>query len=88
MLYEVITDAVCEPKPLQKPHPPIIIGGGGEKLMLRLTAKHADRYDWGYLQSSEMYLRKLKILENNCVAMGRRFEEIEKSCWPIRNNFV
>ncbi len=86
--YYVVNDAVCEPKPIQKPNPPIIIGGGGEKLMLRLTAKYADRYDWGYLKSSELYLHKLKILENNCKVVGRPFDHIEKSCWPVGQIFI
>jgi len=77
-----IKEAVCEPKPLQKPHPPITVGGGGEKLMLKVTAQHADRYDWGYLPSLELYKHKLKVLESHCNAVGRDFQEIEKSCWP------
>ena len=60
--YYSIRDTVCEPKPLQKPHPSIVIGGCGEKLTLRVTTQHADRYDWGYLPSLEEYKRKLKVL--------------------------
>ncbi len=75
-----LKDAVCEPKPLQKPNPPIIIGGNGEKL-LKVTARHADRFDWGNL-SIEMYRDKLRILEKNCEEIGRDFSKIEKSCWP------
>ena len=83
-----IKDAVCAPKPVRKPHPPIIIGGGGEKLTLRVTAKHADRNDWGYVPSLEQYKRKLKILKNHCKTLGRRFDEIEKSCWPAGQIFI
>jgi F420-dependent oxidoreductase-like protein len=79
--YE-INEAVCEPKPVQKPHPPITIGGGGEKLTLKVTAQYADRYDFGYLPSLELYKRKLEVLENYCRAVGRNPQEIEKSCWP------
>lgn len=86
--YYLIQDAVCEPKPTQKPHPPITIGGGGEKLMLRVTAQHADRYDWGYLSSLEQYKRKLKILEKHCKAVGRSFGDIERSCWPAGQIFI
>jgi F420-dependent oxidoreductase-like protein len=81
-------DAVCEPKPVQKPHPPIVIGGGGEKLTLRVTAKHADRFDWGYIPSLEDYKHKLKILKKHCEAVGRNFHEIEKSCWPMGQTFL
>jgi F420-dependent oxidoreductase-like protein len=76
-----INRAVCAPKPLQKPHPPITVGGGGEKLTLRVTAQHADKYDWGYLPSVELYKHKLKVLESQCRAVGRDFQEIERSCW-------
>jgi alkanesulfonate monooxygenase SsuD/methylene tetrahydromethanopterin reductase-like flavin-dependent oxidoreductase (luciferase family) len=77
-----LKNAVCEPKPQQKPHPTITVGGGGEKYTLKVTAKYADRYDWGFLPSVDGYKRKLKVLENQCKAIGRDFGEIERSCWP------
>lgn len=79
--HYTLKNAVCEPKPLQKPHPPITVGGSGEKL-LEVTAKFADRFDWGFLPSIDLYKRKLKALENQCKAVGRDFCEIERSCWP------
>ena len=51
-------------------------------MLLKVTAQHADRYDWGYLPSITLYQRKLKVLENHCSAVGRDFWEIERSCWP------
>jgi F420-dependent oxidoreductase-like protein len=86
--HYTIRDAVCEPKPVQKPHPPITIGGGGEKLTLKVTARHADRYDWGYIPSVEEYKRKLKILEKHCDTLGRNFNDIERSCWPAGQIFI
>jgi F420-dependent oxidoreductase-like protein len=83
-----INEAVCEPKPVQKPHPPITIGGSGEKLTLKVAAQHADRYDWGYMPSLEMYKHKLGVLESHCEAAGRDFCEIEKSCWLGGQMFV
>jgi alkanesulfonate monooxygenase SsuD/methylene tetrahydromethanopterin reductase-like flavin-dependent oxidoreductase (luciferase family) len=52
-----IDEAFCEPKPVQKPHPPITIAGGGEKLTLKVTAQHADRCkaigrDYGEIEKS------------------------------------
>ena len=79
--YYRINEAVCEPKPVQKPHPPITIGGSGEKLMSKVAAQHADHYDWGYVPSLELYRHKLDVLESHCKAVGRNFNEIEKSCW-------
>jgi alkanesulfonate monooxygenase SsuD/methylene tetrahydromethanopterin reductase-like flavin-dependent oxidoreductase (luciferase family) len=76
-----LKDAVCEPKPLQKPYPPLTVGGSGEKL-LKVTAKYADRFDWGSLPSVEEYKRKLEVLEKHCQEVGRDFAEIERSAWP------
>ena len=83
-----VADAICEPKPIQKPHPPIVIGGGGEKLTLKVTAKHANRYDWGYVSSFKEYEKKLKVLQKHCESVGRKFDEIEKSCWPVGQIFI
>ncbi len=83
-----IQNAVCEPKPLQKPHPTITIGGGGEKLTLKVTARHANRYDWGYIASIDEYKRKLKTLEKHCETVDRNFNEIERSCWPAGQIFI
>ena len=77
-----IVDAVCEPKPLQKPHPRIVIAGSGEKHTLNVTALYADRLDFGYLPTLEEYRRKLQVLKAHCESVGRDFNEIEKSCWP------
>jgi len=80
--HYTLKDAVCEPKPLQTPHPPIIVGGSQEKYTMKVTAKYADRFDWGFLPSLDVYRRKLEVLENHCLTVGRDFSEIEKSCWP------
>jgi alkanesulfonate monooxygenase SsuD/methylene tetrahydromethanopterin reductase-like flavin-dependent oxidoreductase (luciferase family) len=79
--YYSVKDAVCIPKPPQKPHPPLTVGGCSPQLLLKATAHFADRFDWGYLPI-EAYKRKLEVLEKNCRAVDRGFEEIEKSCWP------
>ena len=76
--YFNIKDAFCEPKPIQKPHPPITIGGSGEKLMLRVVAEYADRSNWGFC-SIETFKRKLKVLKKHCSIVNRNYERIEKS---------
>ncbi len=81
--YYTLNFAVCEPKPVQKPHPPITIGGSGEKLTLKITAKYADKLDFGYLPTKADYERKLSVLEKYCKEIGRQFDEIEKSVWPV-----
>jgi alkanesulfonate monooxygenase SsuD/methylene tetrahydromethanopterin reductase-like flavin-dependent oxidoreductase (luciferase family) len=80
--YYLLKNAVCEPKPLQKPYPPITVGGSGEFLMQKATAPYADRFDWGFLPSTKEYKRKLGVLEKQCKVVGRNFDKIEKSCWP------
>lgn len=71
-----IRDAICEPKPLQKPHPSITIGGGGKHL-LKVVAKHADR--WDSHGSLDDYRQKLQVLRSYCSEIGRDFDTIEKS---------
>lgn len=80
--YYKLQNAVCEPKPLQKPHPPLVIGGSGEKRTLRLVAQYSNRFDWGFVQSFEAYRDKLRLLEAYCREIGRNPKEIEKACWP------
>ena len=80
--YFRLKDAVCLPKPVQKPHPPITVGGSGDLLLRKATARFADRFDFGFLPSIELFRRKLGVLEKSCETIGRDFGEIEKSCWP------
>jgi alkanesulfonate monooxygenase SsuD/methylene tetrahydromethanopterin reductase-like flavin-dependent oxidoreductase (luciferase family) len=77
-----LKEAVCLPKPLQKPYPPIIVGGCGDLLLRKAMAPYADRLDFGFLPSLELYKRKLGVLEKACKTIDRDFGEIEKSCWP------
>ena len=83
-----VNSAVCEPKPVQKPHPPIIIGGGGEKMMIKVQAQYADRVDWGYLPTLELYEHKLQVLLEQCRILGRDFQEIQKSAWVGGQIFI
>jgi len=75
--YYQLKDAYCEPKPLQQPHPPIMIGGAGEKLTLKIVAKHADQ--WNTFGSPELFRHKIGVLREHCVAVGRNFDDIEIS---------
>lgn len=70
-----LKDAVCQPRPLQKPGPPIVIGGRGEKVLLRLVARYADV--WNYNGNRDEFPRYLEILKGHCKAVGRDFEEIK-----------
>jgi F420-dependent oxidoreductase-like protein len=72
-----VQDAWCNPKPVQKPYPPIMIGGGGEKVLLRIAATHADRWNFG--GSVADFRQKLPVLAAHCQAIGRDPASIEKS---------
>jgi alkanesulfonate monooxygenase SsuD/methylene tetrahydromethanopterin reductase-like flavin-dependent oxidoreductase (luciferase family) len=75
--YYQIKDAYCEPKPVQKPYPPFVIGGMGEKL-LRLVAQYAAI--WNFTGGGvELFQQKNAILERHCAAIGRDPHTIERS---------
>ena len=67
--YYQLSDAPLDPKPVQTPHPELMIGGGGERVTLRIVAKHADHWNcWG---GPGVLGRKGKILDEHCAAVGR-----------------
>jgi F420-dependent oxidoreductase-like protein len=76
--YFTLTDALCEPKPVQKPHPPVWVGGGGEQLTLRAVARYADGWN-GFFGPIEAIKHKLDVLQGHCDAVGRDSSEIRKS---------
>jgi F420-dependent oxidoreductase-like protein len=75
--YYQLKDAYCEPKPIRKPYPPIMIGGAGEKMTLKVVAKHADI--WNTFGSPADFKQKLKVLSEHCASVGRRMDAIEVS---------
>ncbi len=68
------------PQPLSKPHPPIMIGGGGERKTLRFVARYAQGTN---LFPGPDLARKLDVLREHCDAEGRIYDEIRKSCYFI-----
>jgi F420-dependent oxidoreductase-like protein len=75
--YYQLSDAPLDPKPVQKPHPELMIGGGGERVTLRIVARHADHWNvWGGPMVLE---RKGKILDEHCAAVGRDAKSIVRS---------
>jgi alkanesulfonate monooxygenase SsuD/methylene tetrahydromethanopterin reductase-like flavin-dependent oxidoreductase (luciferase family) len=76
--YFKVENAVCLPKPVQKPHPRIWIGGAGEKLVLKAVAKYADGWNIGNVPPEE-YTHKLNVLRGHCKSVGTDYTNIEKS---------
>jgi F420-dependent oxidoreductase-like protein len=73
-----LTDARCEPKPVQRPHPPIAIGGTGRRRTLRTTARWAQH--WNAIVPDAATWRELRdVLDRHCAAVGRDPTEIESS---------
>ena len=68
--YYALDDAANNPKPVQRPYPPITIGGSGERVLLRVVAKHADRWNCPMNAGAEI-AHKLAALRAHCAAVGR-----------------
>jgi len=72
-----VTDAACVPKPIQKPNPPILVAGMGEKVLLRIVARYADMWNGG--GSAERMKQAVEAIARHCDAAGRDPNEIEKT---------
>ncbi len=69
--------AINRPRPLQQPHPPLWIGGGGERVTLRIVAEEADYSNFEY--DIDLFIHKSAVLERHCEDVGRDFSEIRRS---------
>jgi F420-dependent oxidoreductase-like protein len=69
------------PQTIQKPHPPLLVAGGGERKTLRLVAQYADAYNLAVPATAEQSVlrQKLDVLREHCQALGRPYEQIEKT---------
>ncbi len=76
--YVQLKDARCEPKPVQRPHPPICIGGGGERRTLRAVARYAQHWNYPGGPASD-FAHKVDVLREHCAAVGRDVGEITTS---------
>jgi F420-dependent oxidoreductase-like protein len=72
-----LRDAYCNPKPIQKPSPPIMIGGSGERETLKLVAKYGDACN--IFGSPATIKRKLDVLREHCKTVGRDYDSILKT---------
>ena len=76
--YYQLDEAYNRPAPVQQPHPPILIGGGGEQFLLKVVARHADIWNCPNNHAIELP-RRLARLHAHCASIGRNADEIEVS---------
>jgi len=75
--YHHLRGAINEPKPVQKPHPPIWIGGAGEKVTLKLVAQYGDACNFN--ADVETVRHKLEVLRRHCETVGRDYDSVSKT---------
>jgi F420-dependent oxidoreductase-like protein len=76
--FYTLTDALCEPKPVQRPHPPIVIGGEKPR-MLRVVARHADEWNVINAGDPQAWAQVSASLDDACREVGRDPAEIRRS---------
>jgi len=76
--YYSVEDALCYPHPVQKPHPPVWVGGTGYQT-LKVSAKHADAINFAWSQPPEFFEEKLGVLRKHCERYGTDYDAIRKS---------
>ena len=74
-----LAETLCSPLPLSQPHPPIMIGGGGEKKTLRLVAKYAGACNLFARMGADVVRAKVDVLKSHCENVGRDYDQIEKT---------
>lgn len=77
--HYTLEGAAQEPRPVQVPHPPILVGGHGETHLLRAAARYADICNIGFEMTLEEHRSKLRVLDRHCRRFGRDPAEIEVS---------
>ena len=77
--YYQLAETLNSPQPLSKPHPPILIGGSGEKKTLRLVAQYADACNLFASMGIDGVRAKLDVLKRHCDTVKRDYAEIEKT---------
>jgi F420-dependent oxidoreductase-like protein len=74
-----LEDPLNSPPPVTKPHPPIMVGGGGEQKTLRLVAQYADACNLFARMGPDVLRQKLDVLRGHCEAVGRPYDAIERT---------
>jgi len=81
--YYHLARPLNSPQPVQKPHPPILIGGSGERKTLRLVAQYGDACNLFARFGQDVLQHKLDVLRDHCQSIGRPYEEIEKTTLDV-----
>jgi F420-dependent oxidoreductase-like protein len=76
--YQLV-ETVHSPQPLSRPHPPILIGGSGEKKTLRMVAQYGDACNITTAKGIDVLRQKLAVLQEHCTNLGRDYADIEKT---------
>src|SRR5215213_2520265 len=80
-----LEEAMNNPQALSRPHPPVMVGGMGEKKTLRLVAQYADACNLFAYGGAGTIRHKLEVLQRHCEDVGRDYEEIERSALGTAN---
>jgi hypothetical protein len=72
-------DAIAEPKPVQKPHPPIVIGGRGPKVTTRAAVRHAQGWNTSGSRGYDTDAEAVKVLDEHCAKIGRDPKTLRRS---------
>lgn len=81
--HYTLTEPIFSPQPISKPHPPIIVGGGGEKKTLRFVAQYADACNVFAMEGVKSVRHKFDVLRRHCEDVGRDYSEIEKTVMSV-----
>src|ERR1700742_251111 len=80
--YYQLAETLCSPQPVQRPNPPVLLGGTGERKTLRLVAQYADSWN-GAFRTAEEAAHKIDVLYRHCDAVGRDPGEIQKTAFML-----
>jgi F420-dependent oxidoreductase-like protein len=81
-----LAETICEPRPITHPHPPILVGGSGERKTLRLVARYADACNL-FAADPDDVARKLDVLAGHCDREGRDPATVERTILFVRDPF-
>ena len=86
-MHHTLAETLCAPQPIRRPHPPILIGGGGERKTLRLVARYADASNL-VASSYDEVSHKLGVLDRHCEEVGREPSSVERTLMMVEDVFA